>query len=188
MTTQLSRRQLFGFGWMDALRGVLPEAHSAAPRAPVFLRPPGALPEPEFLAACTRCDACLIACPKESIRRAGHELSAANEGTPVILPLDQPCWMCKGMPCIPVCEPGALRSLSSPGAARMGRIHVREEACYAAQGNLCDVCAERCPVRPKAIRVSMGAAPELAPELCTGCAVCAWLCPAKAIEVERLES
>ena len=43
--------------------------------------------------------------------------------------------------------------------------------------------AERCPVRPKAIRVSMGAAPALDLALCTGCAVCAWLCPAKAIEV-----
>lgn len=65
----------------------------------------------------------------------------------------------------------------------MGSIRVREEACYAAQGSICDVCAERCPVRPKAIRVSMGAAPVLDLELCTGCAVCAWLCPAKAIEV-----
>lgn len=179
----LSRRELFLFGWRDGLRKAGLEAPRFETPAPVFLRPPGALPESEFLAACTRCDACLSACPRESIRRAGHELGAENEGTPVILPGEQPCWLCKDMPCIPVCEPGALAPLEAPRDARMGSVHVRDEACYAAQGNLCDVCAERCPVRPKAIRVSMGEAPELDPALCTGCAVCAWLCPAKAIDV-----
>lgn len=188
---ELSRRELFSFGWRDgvgrALRAtaalVPAPAPPARPPRPVFLRPPGALPEPEFLAACTRCDACLIACPRESIRRAGHELGAEHEGTPVILPNEQPCWLCKDMPCIRACAPGALAPLAAPRAARLGTVAIRAEACYAAQGNLCDVCAERCPVRPKAIRVAPGAAPELALELCTGCAVCAWLCPAKAIDV-----
>jgi ferredoxin-type protein NapG len=189
---QFSRRELFLKGWLDGLLSVAratddpqapcAERSSAAPRPP-FLRPPGALPEAGFLTTCTRCDACLIACPRESIRRAGHELGDWNEGTPVILPREQPCWLCKDLPCITACEPGALRA---PGAARdvrLGTVRVRESACYATQGNLCDVCAERCPVRPKAIRVSVGAVPELDPALCTGCAVCAWLCPAQAIDV-----
>lgn len=195
---QLSRRDLFTLGLRDGLRGAAraaagilpvraPEVRAPAPAPPpLFLRPPGALPEAEFRAACTRCDACLIACPRESIRRAGHELGDAHEGTPVILPAEQPCWLCKDMPCITACEPGALRPLAAPRDARLGAIRIRAQACYAAQGNLCDVCAERCPVRPKAIRVSMGAPPELDVALCTGCAVCAWLCPAGAIDVERL--
>lgn len=179
----LSRRELFSFGWW-----VAPDAAAfpAAAPAPVFLRPPGALPEPEFLAACTRCDACLIACPRESIRRAGHELGEEHEGTPVILPREQPCWLCPGTPCVPACEPGALAPLAEPRDARLGSVVVREAACFAAQGNLCDVCAERCPVRPKAIRVAMGEAPVLALGRCTGCAVCAWLCPADAIDVVPL--
>lgn len=186
----LSRRDLFLFGWRDGLRRALQATSALAPApapperaVPPFLRPPGALPEPEFLAACTRCDACLIACPRESIRRAGHELGAANEGTPVILPSEQPCWLCRDMPCIPACEPGALAPLAAPRDARLGSVRVRAEACYSAQGNPCEVCAERCPVRPQAIRVAPGSAPELDLELCTGCAVCAWLCPAQAIEV-----
>lgn len=178
---QLSRRELFLLAWRDGRSAAA--ARPPEPPAPVFLRPPGARPEAEFLAACTRCDACLIACPRESIRRAGHELGAANEGTPVILPSEQPCWLCKDMPCITACEPAALLPLAQVRDARLGSVHVRAEACYAAQGNLCDVCAERCPVRPKAIRVSLGTAPALDPELCTGCAVCAWLCPARAIDV-----
>jgi ferredoxin-type protein NapG len=178
----LSRRELFSFGWRDALHATLARSRSAPPPARRFLRPPGALPEREFLAACTRCDACLSVCPRESIRRAGHELGAAHEGTPVILPEAQPCWLCKGMPCIPACAPGALVAVE-PSAVRMGTVRVRAEACFSAQGNPCDVCAERCPVRPKPIRVSTGAAPELDLERCTGCAVCAWLCPAQALDV-----
>jgi len=171
---ELSRRELFlGLG-----RRVGP-----AEPGTVFLRPPGALSERDFLAACTRCDACLIACPRESIRRAGHELGPRNEGTPVILPSEQPCWCCADLPCIAACETGALAPLGRAGEARMGAVTIREQACYAAQGNLCDVCAERCPVRPKAVTVTMGRAPELDPDRCTGCAVCAWLCPADAIDV-----
>jgi len=180
----LSRRELFLHGWRGALREAGPGAPCSGPPPRVFLRPPGALPEPGFLAACTRCDACLIACPRESIRRAGRELGEEVEGTPVILPDEQPCWLCGDLPCISACEPGALAPLAAPREARMGSVAVRAEACYAAQGSLCDVCAERCPVRPKAIRVSMGEAPELDAALCTGCAVCAWLCPARAIDVQ----
>jgi ferredoxin-type protein NapG len=176
----LSRRALFGFG-----RPEDPGERRDDPQSsPVsFLRPPGALEEDAFLAACTRCDACLVACPRESIRRAGHELGEANEGTPVILPLEQPCWLCRDLPCVAACEPGALAPLAAPEAARLGGVRVRADACYSAQGSLCDVCAERCPVRPKAMRVAMGAEPELDADLCTGCAVCAWLCPARAIDV-----
>ena len=183
----LSRRELFRSGWGEALRDALrasaPPCPEQEPPLRSFLRPPGALEESRFLAACTRCDACLIACPRESIRRAGHELGEANEGTPVILPGAQPCWLCKDLPCIPACEPGALQPLEAPRDARMGLVRIREEICFSAAGNPCDVCAERCPVRPKAVSVPFGAAPVLDETLCTGCAVCAWLCPAQAIEV-----
>jgi len=183
VTTFLSRRELFLCGWRRVRDATVPEPATAEPPTASFLRPPGALPESAFQVACTRCDACLIACPRESIRHAGHELGAEREGTPVLLPSQQPCWMCADLPCIVACETGALAALASPRDARMGRVRVRAADCYAAQGNLCDVCAERCPIRPKAIAVSMGEAPEVDPELCTGCAVCAWLCPARAIDV-----
>jgi MauM/NapG family ferredoxin protein len=174
-----TRRDLLRLAWHA-------ERPAPPPPRPSYLRPPGALPEPEFRAACTRCDACLIACPRESIRRAGPELGPEHEGTPVVLPAEQPCWLCADLPCIRACEPGALLPLGAPREARLGRVRIREQVCFSAQGNPCDVCAERCPVRPKAVRVSTGSAPELDTELCTGCAVCAWLCPAGAIEVHAL--
>jgi len=176
-----------------ALGRALPDAlpSNPPPDAPpkvTWLRPPGALPEAEFLARCTRCDACVAACPKWAVRKAGAELGPRMAGTPIILPDEQPCWLCKDMPCIPACEPGALAPLASPADARMGTIAIRMDACYAAQGSICETCAERCPVRPEAIRVAFGQAPELSLERCTGCGVCAWLCPARAIDVVPLHA
>jgi MauM/NapG family ferredoxin protein len=168
-----------------ALWRAVPGEEHGLPEQPrsTWLRPPGALPEHAFLAACTRCNDCVAACPKWAVRKAGHELGPGLEGTPIILPAEQPCWMCKDMPCIPACEAGALRPLERPSDARMGTIEIRMGDCYAAQGSICETCAERCPTRPKAIRVAFGQAPELDLALCTGCGVCAWLCPAKAIDV-----
>lgn len=191
----LSRRDFFRRGLAEAVTGaaraaasvgnaVLPPPAAAPPAPrPLYLRPPGALPEGIFVDVCTRCDDCLVACPRESIRKAGHELGELVEGTPVILPDAQPCWLCADLPCISACQVAALRPLESPAAARIGRISIDEERCYAFQGSICDVCAERCPVRPKPIRVPWGAGPEVDPDACTGCAVCAWLCPAGAIDV-----
>jgi len=165
-------------------RAVPAEEHRPPERPRVtWLRPPGALPERDFLSACTRCNDCVAACPKWAVRKAGRELGGSIEGTPIILPAEQPCWMCKDMPCIPACETGALLPLERPSDARMGTIEIRMGDCYAAQGSICETCAERCPTRPKAIRVAFGRAPELEATLCTGCGVCAWLCPANAIEV-----
>jgi MauM/NapG family ferredoxin protein len=150
---------------------------------PHFLRPPGALPEPRFLAACTRCDACITACPKWAIRKAGDELGVAVDGTPVILPEINPCWLCKDLPCITACEPGALQPLAAREDVRMGLAEVDPAICYSATGNICEACQERCPVRPRAIRLVRGAPPEIDTALCTGCGVCAHLCPADALRI-----
>ena len=79
-----------------------------------FLRPPGALPEPEFLAACTRCDDCVAACPHMAIRKAGGEFGEALRGTPIILPRLAACRLCRHWKCIDACLPQALRRVAPP--------------------------------------------------------------------------
>ena len=172
-----TRRNFLTHGLLELLKG------ASEPARPAPVRPPGALPEREFLNACTRCDDCVPACPHEAIRKAGIELGADVVGTPVIAALEQPCWMCADLPCIAACATGALAPLPSPEAARMGSLRVSPAACFSAMGSPCEVCEERCPVRPKPIGVKLGEAPRLAEDGCTGCGVCAWLCPADALAV-----
>ena len=66
-----------------------------APRR--WFRPPGALPEPEFLALCTRCGDCMPVCPVRAIIRAPADAGLAA-GTPIIEPLAQACVVCTDMP------------------------------------------------------------------------------------------
>jgi MauM/NapG family ferredoxin protein len=162
--------------------GVRTTAKRGEPKK-VFLRPPGALPEAAFRAVCTRCDDCVAACPKWAIRKAGSDLGARLEGSPIIVPEDQPCWMCADMPCIAACETGALKPLERLADARMGTVRVREELCVSGRGELCDVCVDRCPLEPRPIRIERGKVPVIDAEGCTGCGVCAWLCPTHALEI-----
>ncbi len=149
-----------------------------------LLRPPGALAERDFLAACTRCDECVKVCPHFAIRKAGPELGEAVVGTPVIVPLESPCLMCDGLPCITVCEPGALRP-PTDGFAPIGIAVVEADRCLLAQGQPCRVCEEQCP-EPRAIELGFpGSLPHVRRAACTGCGVCAVACPASALEVER---
>lgn len=135
-------------------------------------RPPGAVPEAKFLELCTRCNACAEACPAASIVAAPSRFRQAAE-TPMIDPYAAACIMCDDAPCIRACEPGALRD---DAPRKMGVAWIQPEACLAHVGSFCSVCVEQCPVN-NAISVAAGR-PSISPELCTGCGVCAAVCPA----------
>lgn len=136
------------------------------------LRPPGAIEEEAFLAGCTRCNACIEACPFDAIVHAPTRFRRAA-GTPMIDPIRQPCWMCEDTPCIPVCEPMVLRR-ELP--LKMATVRVDVTTCLAHQSSFCTVCSEQCPV-DGAISVLHGK-PLIHEEACTGCGVCQHVCPA----------
>ncbi|TWU37391.1 4Fe-4S dicluster domain-containing protein [Novipirellula artificiosorum] len=138
---------------------------------PVF-RPPGAIAEETFLAGCTRCSDCIDACPHDAIRKAPDRL-AAIAGTPVLEADTAACMMCDDFPCIAACKPGVLTQ-SIP--AVMGTALVTEHLCLAHHSTTCTVCSERCPVQG-AIRV-MDGKPTICEDVCTGCGVCRYVCPA----------
>ena len=157
------------------------------------LRPPGAVAEEEFLAGCTRCEACIEACPHHSIIHAPIRFRLAAE-TPMIDPIQQPCWMCADFPCIASCEPGVLQQALPK---RMATARIETFSCLAWQGNFCTVCSEQCPVpgaiafeedQPIANDASSQAPtwsnaatkkkPRIVDDVCTGCGVCQYVCPA----------
>ena len=159
---------------------------SSDPRQ-AWTRPPGAVPERAFLEACTRCDDCIKACPHWVLRKAGPELGARTAGTPILIPAENPCRFCDGLPCIRACTTGALLPPADGTRATIGIAVVDAAACYQAQGQPCDYCVVRCPERPRAIALSSpGTAPTVAADACTGCGECASICPSRAMAIGRL--
>jgi MauM/NapG family ferredoxin protein len=150
------------------------------------IRPPGALPEANFLEACTRCDACFDACPIEAIVRVPD--GRVDAGTPILQLETTACSICKGLACTQVCEPGALLPLHRPRAIKMGLAVFDTELCLAYKGQFCDACIAICPTQPGAI-TSINGAPSLVPDFCTGCGLCEQFCPTwpKAVRVENTE-
>lgn len=156
---------------------------SAAPQPPAnprfgrgrslpVLRPPGAIEEAAFLAVCTRCNACVEACPHDAITLAPARLREAA-GTPILNPVESPCRMCAELPCVAACELLALR-FDVP--VKMGTAAISPLDCLAHQNTTCSACVEQCPVEG-ALMWENGR-PVVNLTACTGCGVCQHVCPA----------
>lgn len=178
MSADRPSRREFLRGWLRGEpRSDAPPADSPAPRIgrprtlPIH-RPPGALPEAAFLAGCTRCGECIRVCPVGAITLAPARFRQAA-GTPCIDPLVAACVMCADTPCITACEPRVLRQ---DRPLKMGVAYIETMACLAHTGSFCTVCSEHCPV-PGAIELAAGK-PRIRPDVCTGCGLCATVCPA----------
>lgn len=156
-----------------------PELASRRRAFPV-LRPPGAVREEDFLEHCTRCGACIEACPHDAIVLAPPRFRQAA-GTPMIDPHAGPCRVCGELPCVAACqtpEAGCVLRWEIP--LRMGTAEIQPWNCLAHQQSLglaaCSACVEQCPV-PGAIEV-VDNRPRIRPETCVGCGVCHHVCPA----------
>lgn len=147
-------------------------------------RPPGALPEAEFLSSCQRCTACVQACDPGILFTLGAEEGMAA-GTPALDPETGPCQLCPELPCIAACPSGALAPIPL-GAVRIGVAKLDESRCIAFHGQQCQVCLDVCPLPGKAIAIEAGK-PRILEDLCTGCGVCSFACVAypTAIRIEH---
>ena len=171
-------------------------ARSAAARPALALRPPGALDEPDFLAACVRCGLCVRDCPYDTLKLADFATPVAA-GTPYFNARSVPCEMCEDIPCVKACPTGALdHELTDIGKSRMGLAAlVDHETCLNFLGLRCDVCYRVCPLIDKAITLESQHNPRsdrhamLLPtvhsDACTGCGKCEKACvlPVAAIRV-----
>jgi len=174
-----------GAGLLALGAGMYAKQASALPATAI--RPPGALPEPEFLAACVRCGLCVRDCPYDTLKLAELGDGVAT-GTPYFEARRIPCEMCEDIPCVVACPTGALdRALTDIEQARMGlAVLIDQENCLNFLGLRCDVCYRVCPVIDKAITLERMHNPRsdrhamLLPTVhsdhCTGCGKCEQAC------------
>jgi len=141
-----------------------------------LLRPPGAISERAFLQACTRCDDCSNACPKDAIQKVPKKMGFLIMDTPYIDPLKVPCVMCTELPCIPACSEGALLPVpGGPEDVKMGYAILDKKKCQSYGHTFCQQCVIDCPV-PGAITQNQEQQPIFHKDICTGCGVCVRSC------------
>ena len=79
--------------------------------SPWLIRPPGSLPEAEFLDRCIRCAECMKVCPTNGLQPTLFEAGLEGIGTPKLVPALGYCdYECNA--CSQVCPTGAIRSLT----------------------------------------------------------------------------
>jgi len=153
--------------------------------------PPGATEQ--FAETCTRCYACISACPAKIIR-------VKADGGLKELHLPELCFdngACEEScnQCSQICPTGAIRQLTQDQKWRtqIGVARIEKEKCLAWTDNeYCMVCDEYCPYR--AIQIEQRgdvSCPIINEDLCRGCGACENACPAvragKAIFIHPLK-
>ncbi len=204
----LERRQVLGAALAGAALLPLYRASvgSAAAPGPLVIRPPGARPEPEFLARCIRCGACVNACPTSALQPALGMAGIEGLWTPILVPrrgwCEPSCTLCGQ-----VCPTGAIRPMSAEEKGwtregpfvRIGTAFFDLGRCLPwAMATPCIVCQEVCPTSPKAIwleEVSVARRdgttirlqrPHMDPAQCVGCGLCEAKCPVTDLAAVRV--
>ena len=182
-----------------------PVNHSKYPDEGVrLIRPPGAVPEPEFLAGCIRCYRCQDACEDGALQFFTEGYGELYH-TPYVDPSIKACTLC--MKCTEVCPTGVLKPtrVEDRRSVRMATIELHKDRCLSHKAKAirneqallmqlglpvtetealverrgpCGECYMFCPLRERAIKLEPGAflAPEIFPDACAGCGLCEEIC------------
>ena len=176
------------------------------PSDPTLVRPPGSLPEKEFLSRCIRCGECMNVCPNNALHPTIMQAGAEGLWSPMLMPricyCEPTCVLCSE-----VCPTGAIDEITEAEKAwvppagkettenppiRIGTAFYDTGRCLPyAMGKECIVCEEWCPTTPKAIWFEESEIetrdgeyrylkrPHVDPALCVGCGACTYACPVK---------
>lgn len=159
------------------------------------VRPPGSVPEADFLRMCVACGECFKACPNNVLQPIGFQRGIEAVWTPEVVADWSGCEpSCNN--CGQVCPTSAIRALPLPEkrAARMALAVIDETTCLPLAGmEACQMCVDECRAAGynalEFIRVGVetdeaGApiegtgftAPVVVPEKCVGCGLCQTRC------------
>jgi polyferredoxin len=171
----LSRRQfLEEMGAVAAGLAILPLTRLENHTIP--LRPPGALPEDEFMKVCIACQECIRICPTHGLQAAFLQTGLSGIGLPVLVPRLGGCSL--GVSCNQLCEQVCPVDAIQPvdqADLKIGTACIDHSLCLAwDQGAKCLVCVEACQYQaavPYQGRVTVD------PNKCVGCGFCESGCP-----------
>jgi MauM/NapG family ferredoxin protein len=192
LPTSLSRRHFLGAVAAGVMLPSLKGADVLARKDdPLLIRPPGALPEKEFLGRCVRCGECLQVCIGNALQPAFLEAGLDGIFTPKLVARTGYCEFNCTL-CGQVCPTGAISVLTKAEKHRVkiGNAWFDRNRCLPyAKGIPCIVCEEHCPTAEKAIRFRMAEVytadgtlvtvkqPYVDDDLCIGCGICENKCP-----------
>lgn len=157
------------------------------------VRPPGALPEANFIDRCVRCQECVKICSSTGGCLQPAMLENGWEGiwSPVVNARHGYCEYNCNL-CGQVCPTGAIHplDLEAKKHIRMGTAYFDKSRCIPwYRGEDCLVCEEHCPLPDKAIKFDIREArkpdgsmrvvkfPYVDESLCIGCGICVTKCP-----------
>ena len=188
----MDRRDFFRRGFSKATEVAVKVADKrVSDRAKHWIRPPYAIPELDFLLVCTRCNACIDACPHNVIFPLSARLGADVASTPALDLLKKGCHLCDDWPCVNACEPKAL-VLAEPNnegeviLPKFALAEINTETCLPYTGPECGACAASCVIEGALSFESEK--PIINVELCVGCGLCREVCIVedKAINIKTL--
>lgn len=169
------------------------------------VRPPGSVPEQDFLQLCIRCGECFKACPNNVLQPEAFEQGLEGLWSPMVNADWAGCESsCNA--CGQVCPTGAIRALpiEEKRHARMGLAIVNEATCLPFAGTgACDLCVQECKAAGyNAIEYTQVGvevdddgrpidgtgflAPVVLPDACVGCGLCQTRCYAINVKEEKL--
>lgn len=172
-------------------------AHPDSADSLLPIRPPGSVPEQQFLQMCIRCGECFKACPSDVLQPLGFQQGLEGLWTPHVVADWSGCSSgCNN--CGQVCPTGAIRALplEEKKVARMGLAVVNETTCLPFAGREeCRLCVDECDLagynaieflqvgtetdaagRP--IEGTGFLAPVVLADRCVGCGLCQTRCRA----------
>ncbi|NQV23336.1 MAG: 4Fe-4S binding protein [Rhodopirellula sp.] len=158
------------------------------------VRPPGSVPEAEFLQLCIRCGECFQSCPSDVLQPLGLQQGLEGLWTPHVNADWAGCASsCNA--CGQVCPTGAIRALplEEKRHARMGLAIINESTCLPFHGEACQLCVDECTAAGydalefvqvgtevnelgQPIEGTGQLAPLLVPDKCVGCGLCQTRC------------